>query len=78
MNANELIRMGQRKLILTKIRDDFNGCVERQRDITTALGKHYTNKNVRGDLDWLVKHGYLILSLPGGAVKTYTLTEKVA
>jgi len=76
MNALELKALIQRKRILKTIRDDFNGSVERQRDISIALGRHITNKGVRDDLAWLVKHGYLTLSRPCGATKTYTLTEK--
>jgi len=76
MNALELKTLMQRRAILKTIRDDFNGCVERQRDLSFALGKHQTNKGVRANLAWLVKNGYLTLTRTGGSTKTYTLTEK--
>ena len=76
MNANELIRMGQRKLILKMVKDNFNGVVEKETEIIVALRGYRSNKSVRNDLDWLVEHGYLLLERKDNWTKTYTLTEK--
>ena len=68
--------MMMRRQILKVIRDEFNGSVERQGDIAIAICGNATSSMVSKNLKWLVEHGYLTVTRPGGFTKTYTLTEK--